>query len=346
MNQKNIITNTQVTIPFSISKYLYSTINNRGVWGATNGTQYTQIIDHGSFNRAVSNGTVTVLTTAINSSVGGIFYTNNDTTIIASNITTGSWCEPVWVNTLSLWIVTSSVQGGGILWSADGITWTQSNKTTNNFYPPLYANGILMVGSKNSNVGISTSLDGKVWTQSSILNKGDYFTPANGNILGTNTWVLCPANTYDRVIYSQNNGTSWLHSTFTGTTPYNVSYPNMSNQILTGNFNKPMFALNKFIVVGLSNNGAWSSDDGITFYQSNITVGNLTTPLLQNGILVAGINNAGIIYSTNGTNYKQSNIINGVYNSSQYGDYLNVIMGTNVDTPDEILFFDIPLIIY
>jgi hypothetical protein len=246
------------------------------------------------------------------SSYYGLWYsTNNGKSWYQSNITTGRFDSVYYANNIwvagNSYLISQKNGNKGLLYSTDGITWYQSNIISNGFSHIYYANNIWVACSEknySSGNGIWYSIDGTTWTQSSSYTSIVF----NNLYYAKGIWVAGGSN---GIYYSTDNAITWTKS---------------SSDIL-GSFGYIYYANNIWVAGNVAygdDSGLYYSEDGMNWYQSNITSGTYYKIHYVNNIWVAGnssdANNKGLLYSEDGMNWYQSNITSYLCNYLCYGN--------------------------
>lgn len=271
------------------------------------------------------------------SSPVGLWWSIDGETWTQGNITNAGFNYVVYGN--GKWVAASA--NGGIYYSTDGKNWSKSNKTNGTFKCLAYGNGIFVAG--GSGIGIWYSTDGINWTQVSYTSSNYIYSVAYGNGL----WVACDGDythystdgknwspNYDLnaqcayIVYD--NGRWILGSNNGGMGPY---YSTDGKNWTEGNtkFGGMAFGYgNGLWVAGSYFKGVYySTDDGKTWVQSNITDIRFKTIICSDGIWVAGSDGNGIYYSEDGKTWVQSNITSNVFGKILFVDNTLVACGGN-----------------
>jgi hypothetical protein len=282
----------------------------------------------------------------------GIWYSSNGVYFEKSDITSGSFGEPVFDNGIwvvsslgnsttqgiyysvdgitwllsnitdgffttpsfnnGVWVIGSSFLSSGIYYSTDGSNWTQSSLVSGNFNTASYYDNKWIIGSKDSNLGLYQSIDGITWTSISGLSSGDYGTP----IFANSTWAFPVQSSAGGVVYSSSTLT-----TFCGSAGLNGQFGDI---ITNGSI---------FVICSKSGNGIYYSYDFINWTQTNSINEIFIDCFIKNGVFVAVSPESGILYSKNGIEWFSSNVKEYCYTNPSF------IGGISLYNPNKYLFF-------
>ena len=248
--------------------------------------------------------------------------------------------------------------GYGIKYSDDnGITWNNSNITSDYYYCITLANNGRLIAGSSDNKGIIYSDDnGETWNNSSITSGYyRYISVANDGRL-----VACGYDSYgsgNGIKYSLYIPTFELNEIDSGTygnripVPYgkksvefvsknkkeleNVSYVKdglmVDDKFISEKkeFNDNVVKIGEILVAGSNNTGIkYSTNNGVTWINSNITRGGYTCIILANNNRLIASGN-GIKYSDDGKIWIDSNITDGEYRYITLANDGTLVAGDN-----------------
>lgn len=134
-----------------------------------------------------------------------------------------------------------------------------------------------------------------------------------GSSYGNGKWVICSYQGTDSGLLWSSDGRYW----------------NKTN-ITTGDFKTTIYWKDMWFAGGMSNQGIYTSTDGITWTQSALSGTVITAFEASGDLLVAATHNHGLYYSTDGTTWTQSSITASIWNDVKFynGQWAAVTYGS------------------